>query len=42
MKAKVGMMHFAKNGWDGFNKSDRLQDHVGARPDSFHNTIVKR
>jgi hypothetical protein len=33
---------FAKNGWDGFNKSDRLQDHVGTRPDSFHNTAIKR
>ncbi|XP_021303825.1 zinc finger MYM-type protein 1-like [Sorghum bicolor] len=33
---------FAKDGWDGFNKSDRLQDHVGIRPNSFHNTTVKR
>jgi hypothetical protein len=33
---------FAKDGWDGFNKSSRLQDHVGIRPNSFHNTAVKR
>jgi len=33
---------FVKNGWDGFNKKDRLQDHVGTRPNSFHNTAVKR
>jgi len=33
---------FAKDGWDGFNKSDRLQDHVGIRPNSFQNTTVKR
>jgi hypothetical protein len=33
---------FAKDGWDGFNKSSRLQDHVGIRPNSFHNTTVKR
>jgi len=33
---------FAKDGWDGFNKLDRLQDHVGTRPNSFHNTAVKR
>ncbi|XP_066323102.1 uncharacterized protein, partial [Miscanthus floridulus] len=33
---------FAKDGWDGFNKLDRLQDHVGTRPKSFHNTAIKR
>jgi hypothetical protein len=33
---------FAKDGWDGFNKKDRLQDHVGTQPNSFHNTAVKR
>ena len=33
---------FVKNGWDGFNKKDRLRDHVGTRPNSFHNTAVKR
>lgn len=33
---------FGKDGWDGFNKSDRLQDHVGNHPNSFHNTAVKR
>jgi hypothetical protein len=33
---------FAKDGWDGFNKWSRLQDHVGIRPNSFHNMAVKR
>jgi hypothetical protein len=33
---------FVKDGWDGFNKLKRLQDHVGTGPDSFHNTAVKR
>jgi hypothetical protein len=41
-KAKVGMMHFVIDGWDGWNKSDRLQDHVGSKCDSFHNTTMKR
>jgi hypothetical protein len=33
---------FAKDACDGFNKNNMLQDHVGNRPNSFHNMIVKR
>lgn len=33
---------FSLDGCDGFNKSDRLQDHVGKKCNSFHNTAVKR
>ncbi|TVU15276.1 hypothetical protein EJB05_38787, partial [Eragrostis curvula] len=33
---------FAKDGWDSWNKSDRLRDHVGSKCDSFHNTARKR
>jgi len=32
---------FVIAGWDGWNKSDRLRDHVG-KCNSFHNTAVKR
>jgi hypothetical protein len=32
---------FVIAGWDGWNKSDRLRDHVG-KCNSFHNTTVKR
>ncbi|XP_021310965.1 uncharacterized protein LOC110433360 [Sorghum bicolor] len=41
-EGQAGNDAFVKNGWDGFNKKDRLRDHVGTRPNSFHNTSVKR
>jgi hypothetical protein len=33
---------FVVDGFDCWNKSDRLKDHVGKSPNSFHNTAVKR
>ena len=33
---------FVVDGFDTWNKSDRLKDHVGKSPNSFHNTAVKR
>jgi hypothetical protein len=41
-KGQGGNDAFVINGWDGWNKSDRLRDHVGTKCDSFHNTVVKR
>lgn len=41
-KGQGGNDAFAIDGWDGWNKSDRLRDHVGKSCDSFHNTAVKR
>jgi hypothetical protein len=41
-KGQGGNDAFAIDGWDGWNKSDRLRDHVGKSCDSFHNTTVKR
>jgi hypothetical protein len=52
-RAKVGMFRdcnkgqggndaFVIDGLDGWNKSDRLRDHVGSKCNSFHNTVVKR
>jgi hypothetical protein len=33
---------FVVDGFDCWNKSGRLKDHVGKSPNSFHNTSVKR
>jgi hypothetical protein len=41
-KGQGGNDAFVINGWDGWNKSDRLRDHVGNKCNSFHNTTVKR
>jgi hypothetical protein len=41
-KGQGGNDAFVLDGWDGWNKSDRLLDHVGSKCDSFHNTTVKR
>ena len=41
-KGQGGNDAFVIDGWDGWNKSDRLQDHVGSKCNSFHNTAVKR
>jgi hypothetical protein len=41
-KGQGGNDAFVIDGWDGWNKSDRLQDHVGSKCDSFHNTTMKR
>jgi len=41
-KGQGGNDAFVIDGWDGWNKSDRLRDHVGSKCNSFHNTAVKR
>ena len=41
-KGQGGNDAFVIDGWDGWNKSERLRDHVGTKCDSFHNTAVKR
>ncbi|XP_039811811.1 uncharacterized protein LOC120674744 [Panicum virgatum] len=41
-KGQGGNDAFVIDGWDGYNKSDRLRDHVGSKCNSFHNTAVKR
>jgi hypothetical protein len=41
-KGQGGNDAFVLDGWDGWNKSDKLLDHVGSKCDSFHNTAVKR
>ena len=41
-KGQSGNDAFVIDGWDGWNKSERLRDHVGTKCDSFHNTAVKR
>ncbi|KAG2557459.1 hypothetical protein PVAP13_8NG211002 [Panicum virgatum] len=40
-KGQGGNDAFVIDGWDGYNKSDRLRDHVGSKCNSFHNTAVK-
>jgi hypothetical protein len=41
-KGQGGNDAFVINGWDGWNKSERLRDHVGTKCNSFHNTAMKR
>lgn len=41
-KGQGGNDAFVIDGWDGWNKSERLRDHVGTKCNSFHNTAVKR
>ena len=41
-KGQGGNDAFVIDEWDGYNKSDRLRDHIGSKCNSFQNTAVKK